>query len=144
MLFAAYRQSRWFHITIYLAASLVWSCFISFGHAHGFIQIIGLVVVERLVLGTLVVFRPGHSRASDALFLFLSIMRVSTVAALIPFVNDPIGLDPIPRVVVCSVGIVALLSNSLSTWRFGGQCSETRGKSSERRPRARWRNHDPP
>ena len=68
-------------------------------------------------------------------------MRISTTAALIPFVNDPIGLDPIPRVVVgiviavvCSVGIVVLFVNfivNLAIWRsvFRDKRKEQRKKS---------------
>ena len=73
-----------------------------------------------MIFGTLVVFRPGHTRGSDTLALFLSIVRIVTTAALIPFVSEPIGLDPIPRVVVgiaisivCSVGIIVLFVNLL-------------------------------
>ena len=84
-------------------------------------------MVELLIFGTIIVFRPGHTRGSDVLSLFLSIVRISTTAALIPFVNDPIGLDPIPRVVVgiviaivCSVGIIVLFVNffvNLAIWQ---------------------------
>ena len=144
-LYAAYRQPRWFQFTIYLVASFIRSCFISFGHAHGLIQVIGLVVVELLIFGTLIVFRPGHTRGSDVLSLFLSIVRIATIAALIPFVNDPIGLDPIPRVIVgiviaivCSIGIVVLFVNffvNLAIWRSvfrhkrGGKREEARGEA---------------
>ena len=96
---AAYRQPRQFQFTIYLVASLMRSCFISFGHAHGLIQVLGLVVVELLLFGTLSVFRPGHTRGSDVQSLLLSIVRIVTIAALIPFVSDPIGLDPIPCII---------------------------------------------
>jgi len=84
-------------------------------------------VVELLLFGTLVVFRPGHTRGSDVLSLFLSIVRIATISALVPFVNDPIGLNPIPRVVVgiviaivCSVGIIVLFVNflvNLAIWK---------------------------
>lgn len=127
VLYAAYCQPRWFQFTTYLIASFIRSCFISFGHARGLIQVIGLVVVELLIFGTLVIFRPGHTRGSDALALFLSIVRIATTAALIPFVNEPIGVDPIPRVVVgiviaivCSVGIIVLFVNffvNLAVWQ---------------------------
>jgi low affinity Fe/Cu permease len=85
------------------------------------------VVVELLIFGTLIVFRPGHTKSSDALALFLSIVRVATTAALVPFVKDQIGVDPIPRVVVgiviaiiCSVGVIVLFVNflvNLAVWR---------------------------
>ena len=88
-LYAAYRLPRWFQFTIYLAASFIRSCFISLGHAHGFIQVIGLVVVELLIFGTSIIFRPGHTRGSDGLSLFLSIVRISTIAALMLFVKRP-------------------------------------------------------
>ena len=126
-LYAAYRQPRWFQFTSYLVASFIRSCFISFGHAHGLIQVIGLEVVELLIFGTLVTFRPGHTRGSDALSLFLSIVRIATISVLIPFVNDPIGLNPIPRVsvgigiaIVRSVGVIVLFVNffvNLAIWR---------------------------
>ena len=126
-LYAAYRQPRWFQFITYLVASFIRSCFISFGHAHGLVQVIGLVVVELLVFGTLVVFRPGHTKGSDVLSLFLSIVRIATISALIPFVNDPIGLNPIPRVIVgiviaivCSAGIIVLFVNffvNLAIWK---------------------------
>ena len=144
-LYAAYRQPRWFQFTIYLVASFIRSCFISFGHAHGLIQVIGLVVVELLLFGTLIVFRPGHTRGSDVLSLFLSVVRIATIAALIPFVNDPIGLDPIPRVIVgiviaivCSVGIIVLFVNffvNLAIWKLvfrhkrGGKREEPKGEA---------------
>jgi hypothetical protein len=95
-------------------------------------------VVELLIFCTLVVFRPGHTRGSDVLALFLSIVRIASTAALIPFVSEPIGLDPIPRVVVgiviaivCSVGIVVLFVNffvNLAVWRlvFRGKRQEQR------------------
>ena len=84
-------------------------------------------MVELLIFGTLVVFRPGHTRVSDALSLFLSIVRIATISALIPFVNDPIGLNPIPRVgvgigiaIVRSVGVIVLFVIffvNLAIWR---------------------------
>ena len=84
-------------------------------------------MVELLIFGTLIVFRPGHTRGSDVLSLFLSIVRIATIAALIPFVNEPIGLDPIPRVIVgiviaivCCVGIIVLFVNffvNLGIWK---------------------------
>ena len=89
-LYAAYRQPRWFQFTTHLAASFIRSCFISFGHAPGLTQVIGLVVIEVSIFGTLVVFRPGRTRGSDVLSPFLSIVRIVTISALIPFVNDPI------------------------------------------------------
>jgi hypothetical protein len=141
-LYAANRQPRWFQFTIYLVASFIRSCFISFGHTHGLVQVIGLVVVELLIFGTIIVFRPGHTRGSDVLSLFLSIVRISTTAALIPFVNEPIGLDPIPRVVVgiviaivCCVGIIVLFVNffvNLAIWR-----SVFRRKNKEHREKAK-------
>ena len=105
--YSAYRQSRWFQSTIYLVALFMRSCFISFGHAHGLIQVIRPVVVELLIFGTLIVFRPGHTRGSDVLSLFVSIVRIATIALLIPSVNDPIGLDPIPRVIV-GIGVATV------------------------------------
>ena len=84
-------------------------------------------MVEILIFGTLIVFRPGHTRGSDWFALSLSIVRIVTTAALIPFVSDPIGVNPIPRVVVgiaiaivCSVGIVLVFVNfivNLAIWR---------------------------
>ena len=125
-------------------ASFIRSCFISFGHAHGLIQVIGRVV-ELLIFGTLIVFRPGHTRGSDVLSLFLSIVRIATIAALIPFGNEPIGLDPIPRVIVgiviaivCCVGIIVLFVNffvNLGIWKSlfrrkrGGKREEARGEA---------------
>jgi len=64
-LYAAYRQPRWFQFMNHLVASFIRSRFISFGHAHGLIQVIGLVVIELLLFGTLVVFRSGHTRGYD-------------------------------------------------------------------------------
>ena len=83
--------------------------------------------MELLIFGALIIFRPGHTRGADTLALFLSIVRIATTAALIPFINEPIGVDPIPRVVVgiaiaiiCSFGIIVLFVNffvNLAVWR---------------------------
>lgn len=92
------------------------SCFISFGKDNGFIQVVGLTVVEVLYFIVLVFLRPGRTRRSDFMAIFLSFVRIITTAALLPFEMEKLAVNAIPRAaigiviaVICSVAILMVL-----------------------------------
>lgn len=119
-LIGPFRTQRYYFFISALLVPFIRACFISFVKNNGFIQVIGLVVLEVLYFCSLVFLRPGHTRRSDVLEIFLALVRVITTAALLPFVREKLTVTAIPRVavgigiaVVICVGIVVIVVNFL-------------------------------
>ncbi|CAG8739040.1 10659_t:CDS:1 [Acaulospora colombiana] len=115
-----YRPGRRFFFIISLLTPLLRSTFVSGARHNGFIQVVGLIVLETLYLISLIVLRPYYTRGADALEIFLSLTRLITTGALIAFVKEKLAVTAIPRVgigiglaVVWCVGIVVVIINIL-------------------------------
>jgi hypothetical protein len=120
VLVGPYRPERRFFFIIFLLTPLLRATFVSGARHNGFIQVVGLIVVETLYLISLFVFRPYYTRGADALEIFLSLIRLITTGALIAFVKEKLAVTAIPRVgigiglaVVWCVGIVVVILNIL-------------------------------
>jgi len=85
------------------------SIFVSLAKSDGFVQVIGLVVIELLYLLLLLFLRPGHTRRADVFDTTIAIIRLVSTAALLPFVKEKLDVNAIPRTVV-GIGIAIVLS----------------------------------
>jgi hypothetical protein len=101
-LYQGYREARWYTFGPVLLATLVRALLIAFAQGSALVQIALLLVVELLLFGTLLVFRPAHTRRGDVLQGFLAGARVVGAGAMLAFVPS-LGVQPIPRV---AIGIV--------------------------------------
>lgn len=157
--YGMFTPHRFYVFVTYIVVPFIKACFISFGKDHGLVQVIGLVVVELMLFGTLISTRAGHTKKSDALAIFLSIVRIATTAALIPFVRDPLGVSAIPRVavglviaVICTIAIIVLIINfvvNLGVWSLlrrrtaaAAEVSQPRDSSSSRNVDMEKKNKD--
>jgi hypothetical protein len=116
-----YLTRRYYFFIISIVANFLRACFVSIGHADGFIQVIGLVIVELFYFFTLVFLRPSHNRRGDVFAIFLAVLRTIATAALLPFVKEKLGVEAIPRVgvgigiaIVQCVGVLVILGNIVS------------------------------
>jgi hypothetical protein len=138
-LIGPFRTQRYYFFISALLVPFIRACFISLVKENGFIQVIGLVVLEVLYLCSLIFLRPGHTRRSDVLEIFLGLVRVITTAALLPFVREKLAVTAIPRVavgigiaVVICVGVVVIFINvllDLLPWKMVWQ--KLRGQKEE-------------
>ncbi|PVF97478.1 hypothetical protein CPB86DRAFT_807244 [Serendipita vermifera] len=115
-----YRPGRRFFFIIFLLTPFLRSTFVSGARHNGFIQVVGLIVLETLYLISLIVLRPYYTRGADALEIFLSLIRLIT--------TEKLAVDAIPRVgigiglaVVWCVGIVVVILNILLWCRITGR-----------------------
>ncbi|KAF9051023.1 TRP-domain-containing protein [Hymenopellis radicata] len=116
-LYAQYLNPRYFYFLIPLAAIVLRSVFISFGHADGLPQIILLMILELAVLTSILVLRPHKTRGADVFSSFLAIIRLVCTGLLIAFL-ERLNVSPIPRVaigivmaVIFSVTVIVVLIN---------------------------------
>ncbi len=116
-LYAQYLNPRYFYFLIPLAAIVLRSVFISFGHADGLPQIILLMILELAVLISVLVLRPHKTRGADVFSSFLAVIRLVCTGLLIAFL-ERLNVSPIPRVVigiviavVFSVTVIVVLIN---------------------------------
>jgi hypothetical protein len=126
-LIGPFRTPRYYFFVSVLLVPFIRACFVSIVKENGFIQVIGLVVLEVIYFCSLIFLRPGHTRRSDILEIFLGFVRVITTAALLPFVREKLAVTAIPRVavgigiaVVMCVGVVVIIFNvlfELLPWR---------------------------
>lgn len=119
-LIGPFRTRRYYYFTAALLLPFLRSCFVSFGKKNGFIQVVGLLVLEVLYFSSLLILRPGHTRRSDVLEIFLGLIRIITTAALLPFAREKLTVAPIPRTgvgigiaIFMCVGIVVIAINVL-------------------------------
>ena len=124
-LYGQYRIPRFYFFALPLLATFVRSILIAAAKNKGTVQIIGVVCIELFLLLSHVVLKPGKTRRSDVLSIYLAITRFVTAGLLIAFIV-PIALPPIPRVVIgivvlvlFSIAIVVMLFNTL--WNLGLQ-----------------------
>ncbi|KAH8080273.1 TRP-domain-containing protein [Cristinia sonorae] len=96
---APYRTSRSYTGILFVVAILVKAAITAFGHTHGFLQAILILVTETLLLGSIIVLRPHHTRGADVLSVFLGIVRMICAGLLVAFATS-LRLAPIPRVVI--------------------------------------------
>lgn len=94
----------WFSLA-FLVMSVARACFIGFAQGNGFVQSVGLLVLEVLFFLVLCVFRVGRDKKSDAVFIVLAIFRIASWAVCIAL-TERVGLTYIPRVIVGFVIVV--------------------------------------
>lgn len=80
---------------------LTWSCFTHWQN-HGFVQTIGLLVIESLVLVTSCVFTPFADKSSNGTHITIMIFRVAVSGCLVTF-NSSLKLNEIIRYVIIVV-----------------------------------------
>jgi hypothetical protein len=124
-LYGQYRIPRFYFFALPLLATFVRSILISAAKNKGTVQIVGVVCIELFLLLSHVVLKPGKTRRSDVLSIYLAITRFVTAGLMIAFIV-PINLPPIPRVVIglvvlvlFSIAVVVMLFNTL--WNLGLQ-----------------------
>lgn len=119
-LIGPFRIRRYYFFGSVPLLSLIRACFVSLVKNNGFVQVVGLLVMEVLNFVALLALRPGHTRRSDVLEIFLSLLRIVSTAALLPFAREKLSVSAIPRVgvgigiaVVLCVGVVIIAVNVL-------------------------------
>ncbi|KAI9463532.1 hypothetical protein BJY52DRAFT_1252093 [Lactarius psammicola] len=124
-LYGQYRVQRYYFFALPLLATFIRSILIAAAKNKGTVQIIGVVCVELFLLLSHVVLKPGKTRRSDVLSIYLAITRLVTAGLLIAFIV-PVALPPIPRVVIglvvlvlFSIAVVVMFFNTL--WNLGLQ-----------------------
>ncbi len=124
-LYGQYRIQRYYFFALPLLATFIRSILIAAAKNKGTVQIIGVVCVELFLLLSHVVLKPGKTRRSDVLSIYLAITRLVTAGLLIAFIV-PVALPPIPRVVIglvvlvlFSIAVVVMFFNTL--WNLGLQ-----------------------
>lgn len=100
-----YRPRFFWFALAFLAMSVARACFIGFAQGDGFVQSVGLLVLEVLFFLVLCIFRVGRDKKSDAVFIVLGIFRIASWAVCIALTSRA-GLTYIPRVIVGFVIIV--------------------------------------
>lgn len=117
--FGQFRARRWSFTDLTIVSFFVKALVIVLGPPHGLFQVIFLLCLEVLFLLALCVARPYRSRGGDAMAIFLAIIRLLTVALLIPFAQS-LSIKPIPRAalgmgsaVVSSIAVVVLFFSIL-------------------------------
>lgn len=118
-LFALYRHERFYAYAPLLLATLFKAVFTAFAHANGEVQIAAILVIEVALLVVHLIFRPHRTRGAKILETYLAITRVLCTGLLVTFI-EPIGLGPIPRViigiviaVIISVAVIVMFFNIL-------------------------------
>ncbi|THH28651.1 hypothetical protein EUX98_g5535 [Antrodiella citrinella] len=124
---APYRSPRSYTSYIFTTAVLAKAMIIAFGHTHGLLQAILILITETFLLVALVVLRPHRTRGADALTIFLAVIRMVCAGLLIAFAES-LALAAIPRVVVgiisaviWSVTVIVMFFNMLvnmGVWRL--------------------------
>lgn len=124
-LYGQYRIPRFYFFALPLLATFIRSVLISAAKNKGSVQIVGVVCIELFLLLSHAVLKPGKTRRSDILSIYLATTRFVTAGLLIAFIV-PINLPPIPRVVIglvvlvlFSIAVVVMLFNTL--WNLGLQ-----------------------
>ncbi|EJD37992.1 TRP-domain-containing protein [Auricularia subglabra TFB-10046 SS5] len=124
-LFAQFRAPRWSFMDTTIVSFFVKALVLVCGRPHGLFQVIFLLVLEALALLALCFVRPHKSRGGDAFAIFLAVVRLVTVALLIPFAQH-LNIKPIPRAalgmgsaVVSSATVVVLFFSILINALWG-------------------------
>ncbi|KAF8274400.1 hypothetical protein EI94DRAFT_1775795 [Lactarius quietus] len=124
-LYGQYRIPRFYFLALPLLATFIRSILIAAAKNKGTLQIVGVVCIELFLLLSHVVLKPGKTRRSDVLSIYLAVTRFVTAGLLIAFIV-PINLPPIPRVVIglvvlvlFSIAVVVMFFNTL--WNLGLQ-----------------------
>jgi hypothetical protein len=124
-LYGQYRIPRYYFFALPLFATFIRSILIAAAKNNGTVQIVGVVCLELFLLLSHVVLKPGKTRRSDVLSVYLAITRFVTAGLLIAFIV-PVDLPPIPRVVIglvvlvlFSIAVVVMFFNTL--WNLGLQ-----------------------
>ena len=124
-LYGQYRIPRYCFFALPLSATFIRSILIAAAKNKGTVQIVGVVCLELFLLLSHVVLKPGKTRRSDVLSIYLATTRFVTAGLLIAFIV-PVALPPIPRVVIgivvlvlFSIAVVVMFFNTL--WNLGLQ-----------------------
>ena len=124
-LYGQYRIPRYYFFALPLFATFLRSILIAAAKNKGTVQIVGVVCIELFLLLSHVVLKPGKTRRSDVLSVYLAITRFVTAGLLIAFIV-PVALPPIPRVVIglvvlvlFSIAVIVMFFNTL--WNLGLQ-----------------------
>lgn len=87
---AVYQQYRrplhFFWLLPMLFSAFAKACFIAFGHTHGYMQIIALIVIEGLTFVLLVAFRPHTNKKGDWMSATLSLFRFVGTGLMLAFI----------------------------------------------------------
>lgn len=105
-----YRSARAYTVYVFTLTIIAKAIITAFGHAHGLLQAILILVTETLLLVALVILRPHRTRRADVLTVFLAIVRMVCAGLAIGFAVS-LDLQAIPRVVI---GIVAAVIYSVA------------------------------
>jgi hypothetical protein len=106
----SYKPSqRWFHWAL-LSNLFSKAVIVGFGQKNGTVQAAFFFTVELAMLLALAIYRPYPQRRTDAIAITFSAARVVSSGLLIPFIT-PIGVKPIPRVVI---GLVSAVVSSVA------------------------------
>lgn len=101
-----YLSSRWqFVMAVTMPSLMAKAAFVGFAQSSGWIQVIGILTVEVLVLISTILLRPRLTRGGDAFEILFAVIRVVGVGSLIAF-EDSLRIKPIPRLVVAFAAIV--------------------------------------
>ncbi|KAK4051369.1 hypothetical protein OIV83_002853 [Microbotryomycetes sp. JL201] len=98
----AFKSSRWWFVAPTVFATFARAAFISFAQGYGWVESIGLVAIEVLVLAAMCIFTPFSDKSSNGMQIIIQILRCIISAALIPF-NASIGLNEIIRTAIGAV-----------------------------------------
>ncbi|KAH9176441.1 TRP-domain-containing protein [Lactarius sanguifluus] len=85
-LYGQYRISRYYFFALPLLAIFVRSILIAAAKNKGTVQIVGVICVELFLLLSHVVLKPGKTRRSDVLSIYLAITRLVTSGLLVAFI----------------------------------------------------------
>ncbi|KAH7103857.1 TRP-domain-containing protein [Auriculariales sp. MPI-PUGE-AT-0066] len=124
-LFGSYRAQRWSFSDLTVLSFFIKALVVVAGKKHGYFQVVFLIVIEFLHLVALLVARPFKSRGGDVFATFLAIIRMVTMALVVPFVAS-LEIKAIPRAalglgsaVVSSATVVVLFFSILINALWG-------------------------
>ena len=106
MIYRPYRQRfHYFWFAPLLVAMFVRAAFIAFAPRSAWVQVVGNVAIEFIVLIALLACRPHKDRKGDWLVSFLSFCRLCAFGLLIAFIPS-VGVKAIPRTIIGLVIVV--------------------------------------
>ncbi|KAI9509743.1 TRP-domain-containing protein [Russula earlei] len=124
-LYGQYRIPRYCFFVLPLLASFIRAILIAAAKSSGTVQIIFVVCIELILLLSHIILKPGKTRRTDILSVFLTVIRLVTAGLLVAFIV-PVALPPIPRVIIgiivlvlFSIAVVVMFFNTL--WNIGLQ-----------------------
>lgn len=116
-LYGQYRVGCYYFFLALQSASFLKAIVIALGSKSGLAQIILILLIELLGLISLVILRPHKTRGTDALSIYVTVVRIVGTSLMIAFI-DRVDVKPIPRVVIglviavlYSVAVIVLLIN---------------------------------